>query len=111
MQLTIEISPQAEREFGANLKARIEALVEAEALRLYHIRRSQPKSPAETANKEAQKLGEQLLKVYMSKKARMGQNYPPRFAAQEQEIHALLQKGDTAGLRGLLRAQKWQDKP
>lgn len=110
MELTVTISPTAEREFGTGIQQKIQDLIEKEAIRLGHIRRSQPKTPITPINLEAKQIGESLLKIYQKKRERYGDSYPQRFIQQEQEVISAMQSGDISTLKAFLIAQAWQEK-
>lgn len=108
MELTVTISPTAEREFGEGIQLKIQELIEKEAIRLGHIRRSQPKSSLPPVNLEAQRLGERLLEIYARKRARYGQMpFPDALAAQEYGVRKAMEHGFVAQLQTMLDEQPW----
>lgn len=104
IEITITLSSRAAEELT---KERIEQLVEAEATRLWHIRRSTPKVERTAPIPEATRVGERILSYYEKRRARFGLYYPVRYTVQEARVRELMKLGDVTGLRELLEAQDW----
>lgn len=114
MKLEIEISELAAKMLGEDANAKISALVEAEALRLWHIERSKPRakkgvgrpslSPEE---KMVRQLGFQIREIYAKLKSLYGPDYEKAFGEQEAKLETLIEAQDLDGLIQMNTAQPW----
>jgi hypothetical protein len=114
MKLEIEISELAERMLGEDAPSKVSALVEQEALRLWHIERSKPKAkkpvgrPAQTPEqKMATALGGQLREVYARLKSMYGPDYEKAFGEQEAKLEELIEAQNLNGLIEMNTEQPW----
>jgi hypothetical protein len=105
MKIEIEISELAERMFGDRAKRILEQVAQDEAMRLWHIERSQPKDKRAAGRprltddeKLIRALGLQLRGIYLRLKELYGPDFEKAFGEQEAQLEKLIEEKDLDGL-------------
>jgi len=103
IMIVVELSAFALEMLGPEPQKAVEALVEAEALRLYHIRRSQPKAE----RKPESALGDQLLLMFDRRRRMTRDPLPKALVEAEEAVMDAIDRGDEVELERMWAEQVW----
>lgn len=105
MQITIDISPLAEKYLGT--KNALEAAIEHEAKRLWHIDRSKPKSLS-PHRPSGPSPADELTRIYSARREQLGEETFTRLlGTQFEKLNAAINSNNTEVIEWFKSTQPW----